>query len=257
MKVVLFAGGLGSRMREETEFRPKPMTEIGGKPVLWHIMKIFAHYGHKEFVICAGYKAQIIKDYFFRFSEHTSDFTVSLNGSTPPVFHNVEQGMDWTVTVVDTGLETQTGGRLAQVQKFLGDAPFFCTYGDGVAPVDIAQLLEHHRESGKAATMTVTRPPSRFGVVETSFDGSVTSFREKPTVEDLVNIGFFVFTQAIFRGLEPDTALEQAPLKRLAAEGQLASFEHNGFWQPMDTYREYQELNGLWRTGQAPWKIWC
>ena len=257
MKVVLFAGGLGSRMREETEFRPKPMTEIGSRPVLWHIMKIFAHYGHNEFVICAGYKAQMIKQFFLDYSAHTSDFTVGLDGSNSPVFHASHGEKDWTVTVVDTGLETQTGGRLAQVRPYLGDAPFLCTYGDGIAPVDLDRLLQHHKRSGKAASMTVTRPSSRFGVVETDADGTVTSFREKPTSDDLVNIGFFVFNDQIFRGLNRDTVLEEDPLKRLAAEGQLSSFEHDGFWKPMDTFREYQELNGLWNNGNAPWKIWA
>lgn len=243
-------------MREETEFRPKPMTEIGGRPVLWHIMKIFAHYGHKEFVICAGYKAEMIKQFFLDYAAHTSDFTVALDNASPPVFHNIHGEMDWSVTVVDTGLETQTGGRLAQVQKYVGDEPFFCTYGDGVAPVEIGKLLQHHQKSGKLATMTVARPSSRFGVVETDGEGSVTSFREKPTVDDIVNIGFFVFTKSIFRDLQPETVLEQSPLKRLATEGELSSFEHTGFWQPMDTFREYQDLNNLWNGGHAPWKIW-
>ena len=256
MKVVIFAGGLGSRMREETEFRPKPMTEIGGKPVLWHIMKGFAHYGHTDFIICAGYKGHMIKEYFLNYARHSLDFTTKLGDSDSTMFHGSNAEASWSVTVADTGLSAQTGGRLARVEKYLDGEEFLCTYGDGVAPVQIDRLISHHKASGKAASITVTRPDSRFGVVELDSAGLVSSFREKPRNQDLVNIGFFVFGPEIFGGLKEDTVLEQEPLQQLAQSGNLSAFQHEGFWQPMDTFREFQELNTLWDGGQAPWKTW-
>lgn len=256
MKVVIFAGGLGTRMREETEFKPKPMIEIGGRPVLWHIMKGFAFHGHTDFVICAGYKSHLIKDYFFNYALYARDFTTKLGDRDSTVFHGEHQEAKWTVTVADTGLDTQTGGRLARVRAHLGEDTFLCTYGDGVAPVDINSLLQRHYRHGRPATMTVARQANRFGVVELGADGAVTSFKEKPKTNDLINIGFFVFGPEIFRGLQNQTVLEREPLQALASAGKLTAHEHDGFWEPMDTYREFQHLNNLWEQGEAPWKIW-
>jgi len=255
MKVVLLAGGLGTRMREETEFRPKPMVQIGGMPVLWHIMKGFASHGHKDFVVCAGYQGEMIKDYFFNYASKTLDFTVRLGDKNSAVFHGSHDEFDWTVTVADTGQETPTGGRIKQIRKFVEGESFFCTYGDGLAPVDLDSLLETHQKSGKVATMTVAKPDSRFGIVSVE-EGVVVGFREKPQIESLVNVGFFVFEPEIFEFLSDSVFLEQEPLTNLAKARGLGSFEHKGFWQPMDTYREYQQLNKLWASGDAPWRTW-
>lgn len=243
-------------MREETEFRPKPMIEIGGRPVLWHIMKGFAHYGHTDFIICAGYKSHMIKDYFFNYALYSRDFTTKLGDRDSTVFHGEHQEANWTVTVADTGFDTQTGGRLARVRAHLGEDLFLCAYGDGVAPVDINSLLERHHSHDQPATMTVARQANRFGVVELGAGGAVTSFKEKPKTNDLINIGFFVFGPEIFSGLDDHTVLEQKPLQALASAGKLTAYEHDGFWEPMDTYREFQHLNGLWERGEAPWKVW-
>jgi len=232
------------------------MTEIGGKPVLWHIMKGFAHYGHTDFIICAGYKGHMIKEYFRNYAIHESDFTTKLGDSDSTVFHGELEETAWSVTVADTGLNTQTGGRLSRVRKYVGEEAFFCTYGDGVAPVNIDKLLSQHNSLGKPATITVTRPASRFGVVETDDSGLVSSFKEKPVTEDYINIGFFVFEKEIFADLRDETVLEEEPLRGLAETRSLTAHEHEGFWQPMDTYREFQDLNALWDQGVAPWKIW-
>ena len=256
MKVVIFAGGLGTRMREETEFRPKPMIEIGGRPVLWHIMKVYAKFGFNEFVVCAGYKSHVIKGFFQDYASHSQDFTTTLGDSDSTVFHgeNGEQG--WKVTVADTGPTTQTGGRLLKVQQYIGDETFMCTYGDGIAPVNLPELLDTHERSKKLATMTVTRQHSRFGVVQMDSEGIVSSFREKPLVKDLISIGFFVFEPGIFQLLGEDSVLENEPLQNLAHSKDLAAYRHDGFWQPMDTYREFIDLNALWEADKAPWKIW-
>lgn len=243
-------------MREETEFRPKPMAEIGGKPILWHIMKTFSSYGHTEFVICAGYKGHMIKEYFANFALHSKDFTTKLGSSEATVFHGESEESEWRVTVSDTGLHTQTGGRLGRVRRYVDEETFFCTYGDGVAPVKIDKLLQHHKLAGLRATMTVTRPSSRFGVVEIADGDVATGFLEKPMSRDFVNMGYFVFDSTIFDGLQDETALEKEPLERLATARQLSVFRHEGFWQPMDTFREFQNLNSLWDSGEAPWKQW-
>jgi glucose-1-phosphate cytidylyltransferase len=256
MKVVLLAGGLGTRMREETEFRPKPMVEIGGKPVLWHIMKIYASYGHTDFVICAGYKGDQIKQYFYNYAASNMDFTVQLGNQDSAVFHGSHDEFGWTVTVADTGLETPTGGRIHKVRQFVEDETFMCTYGDGIANVDLGALVERHRLSRAPATITVTKPQGRFGVVQLTPDRSVAGFLEKPTVADPVNIGYFVFEPKVFDFLAEDSVLEQEPLTELASGGLLSAYEHGGFWLPMDTYREYQILNAFWDSGVAPWKSW-
>lgn len=257
MKAVLLAGGLGTRMREETEFRPKPMVEIGGKPVLWHIMKIYAQHGISEFVICAGYKGNVIKNYFYNYAPENLDFTVRLGSHDEIVYHGSHEEFDWTVTVVDTGAETMTGGRIRRIERFVDGQPFLCTYGDGIANVDIADTIKFHGVQGKIATMTTTRPTSRFGVVDMNTEGSVSQFREKPRVDDWVNIGYFVFEPEIFDYLTDDsTVLEQQPLHSLADASQIAAYKHEGFWQPMDTQREAQQLNAIWDSGTAPWRTW-
>ena len=257
MKAVLLAGGLGTRMREETEFRPKPMVEVGGKPILWHIMKIYAAAGVTDFVICAGYKGDVIKNYFYNYGPANMDFTVKLGHHDDIVYHGNHDEFNWTVTVADTGPKTMTGGRIKRIQKYVGDEPFFCTYGDGVADVDIEKLLEHHKLQGKLATMTTTKPTSRFGVVDIEKNGTIGSFREKPKVDDWINIGYFVFEPEIFDQIDGDsTVLEEEPLHRLASRREISAFPHEGFWQPMDTYREAQMLNDLWDKCEAPWKKW-
>jgi glucose-1-phosphate cytidylyltransferase len=256
MKAVLLAGGLGTRMREETEFRPKPMVEIGGKPVLWHIMKVLSAQGIKEFIICAGYKGEQIKNYFFNYKLESMDFTVNLGDHSKTVFHGSHSESDWKVTVVDTGPRTNTGGRLVAVQKYLDHEPFLVTYGDGIADVSLASLLEFHKNQKTIATMTTARPTSRFGVVEISPEQTVTKFREKPILEDWVNIGYFIFESQIFDYLDENSVLEEQPLAALSEDSNLSAFRHHGFWQPMDTYREAVALNEIWGEGEAPWKIW-
>lgn len=243
-------------MREETEFRPKPMVEIGGKPVLWHIMKIYASFGHTDFVICAGYKGDQIKQYFYNYAASNMDFTVTLGNHDPAVFHGSHDEFGWTVTVADTGMETPTGGRIKSIEPFVDGETFMCTYGDGIANVDLDKLLQTHRASNKTATMTVAKPQSRFGVVQLAGDMTVRGFLEKPTVADPVNIGFFVFEPSLFSILGERSVLEQDPLTNLSASGQLVAHQHEGYWQPMDTYREYLILNELWQNQVAPWKSW-
>jgi glucose-1-phosphate cytidylyltransferase len=256
MKAVILAGGLGTRLREETEFRPKPMVEVGGKPILWHIMKLFAHHSIVEFVVPIGYRGDVIRDYFLNYEARTNDFTIRLGRTHEIEYHNRHLESDWLVTVVDTGAETPTGGRVARVRKYVEGERFLATYGDGLADVDIGKLLAFHESHGRLATMTTVKPLTRFGVVEADPDGTVAHFREKPQTEDSVNAGFFVFEPGVFDYLTDDTALEREPLEALARDRQLAAFPHDGFWQPMDTYREFTMLNELWSKGSAPWKVW-
>ena len=254
MKVVLLAGGLGTRMREETEYKPKPMVEIGDRPVLWHLMKIFANQGLNQFVVCTGYRGEVIKDYFFNYQARVNDFTVNLNQPEDRIIHGTHNE-DWTITVADTGSHTQTGGRVKRVAKYI-DGRFVVTYGDGLADVDLRKLLLFHETHGKLATVTTVRPLSRFGVMDIEDDGQVLKFREKPLTEDYINVGFFVFEPEVLQYLDLDCVLEQEPLEELARRKQLMAYRHEGFWQPMDTYREYTMLNDLWNSGQAPWKVW-
>ena len=257
MKAVLLAGGLGTRMREETEYRPKPMVEVGGRPVLWHIMKVLGQQNIKDFVVCTGYKSDMIKNYFINYAAMNSDFTTTLGDHAKTVYHSAHEEADWSVTVADTGANTMTGGRIKRVQQYVGNETFFATYGDGIADVDIAALLAFHKSHGRIATMTAVQPTSRFGVLELEEDGVVGQFKEKPQVDGWINIGYFIFEPEIFDYLEGDeTVLEQAPLHRLAEEGQIAAFRHEGFWQPMDTYREALMLNEMWDEGKAPWRTW-
>jgi glucose-1-phosphate cytidylyltransferase len=252
----LLAGGLGTRLREETEFRPKPMVPVGGKPILWHIMKNFSWYAFNDFVVCAGYRGEVIRQFFRDFETMNSDFTVQIGSKTEIKSHGKLEESGWVVTIADTGQETMTGGRLFKVKDYVGDETFICTYGDGLADVDISQLLKFHKSHGKIATVTTVRPISRFGVLDLKEDGTVERFREKPQADGWINAGFFVFEPAIFNYLNQDSVLETAPLSTLAAEGQLVAFKHEGFWQPMDTFRELTILNEMWDSNSAPWKVW-
>jgi glucose-1-phosphate cytidylyltransferase len=257
MKAVLLAGGLGTRMREETEFRPKPMVEIGGRPVLWHIMKVLGQQDITDFVVCTGYKSEFIKNYFTNYGEVNSDFTLTLGDKSSIEYHGSHDESDWTVTVADTGANTMTGGRIKRIQKYVDGETFLCTYGDGIADIDIEALLAFHKSHGKIATMTAVQPSSRFGVLDLDEAGSIDRFKEKPQVEGWINIGYFIFEPEIFDYLGDDTTvLEQSPLHRLAEEGQISAYRHTGFWEPMDTYREALMLNEMWETGAAPWRTW-
>lgn len=256
MKVMLLAGGLGTRLREETEYRPKPMVEVGGKPILWHIMKNFANQGHSEFIVCTGYRGEVIKDYFLNYEARNNDFTVTLGENSNVEYHGRHAEGSWKVTVVDTGAETMTGGRVKRAGVYAGNQRFMVTYGDGLADVDIGSLLKFHESHGKLATVTTVRPLSRFGVMDLATDGKVLRFREKPLTDDYVNAGFFVFEAKVLDYLDENCVLEQAPLEALARDGQLVGFRHEGFWQPMDTYREFTMLNDMWAAGNAPWKTW-
>ncbi len=256
MKCVILAGGLGTRLAEETVRIPKPMVEIGGRPILWHIMKIYGAYGINDFVICLGYRGYVIKEYFANYFMHMSDITVDLSKGSMEVIRNTSE--PWRVTLIDTGQNSMTGGRLARVMPLVaGDDAFCLTYGDGVGDIDIAGSIAFHRAQGKLATVTAVPPPRRFGQLR--LEGSaVADFSEKPVGDGgLINGGFFVLSPKVGRYLEgDDTIWEQAPLRNLAAEGQLSAWEHKGFWQPMDTVRERQELEEHWASGKAPWKVW-
>lgn len=257
MKVVILCGGLGTRLREETEFRPKPLVEVGGRPILWHIMKLYAHHGFRDFVLCLGYRGQMIKEYFLNYEAMNNDFTICLGRQNHVTYHDEHKEQDFHVTLADTGLETMTGGRLKLIEKYVEGDTFMVTYGDGVADVDIRAVVRFHRAHGKLATVTTVRPISRFGVLEVGEVGEVTSFAEKPQLDGWVSAGFFVFDRKFFDYLEGgDCFFERAPLERLAGEGQLMAYRHEGFFFAMDTYREYEYLNQLWSGGDAPWKVW-
>jgi glucose-1-phosphate cytidylyltransferase len=256
MKVVILAGGLGTRLSEETTVRPKPMAEIGEKPMLWHIMKIYSAHGFHDFVICAGYKGYMIKEYFHNYWLHNADVTFDMRTRAAHV--KADSTEPWSVTVVDTGAETMTGGRVKRVQPYLDGEPFLLTYGDGVADVDVTALVEFHQASGREATLTAVQPLGRFGALELDDGGAVARFREKPLGDgDWINGGFFVMEPSIFDRLADDsTVLEQEPLASLASDGELGAYRHAGFWQPMDTLRDKRVLEELWDSGTAPWKVW-
>lgn len=260
MKVVILCGGKGTRLREETEFRPKPMLPIGNRPILWHIMKTYAHYGHKEFILCLGYKGDMIRDYFRNYLWHTCDATLVLGRRPSVKFRNKHDEEDWKVTLADTGENSMTAFRVRQIEKYLGtDKQFLLTYGDGVGDIDIPASIKQHERSRKICTMTAVHPPGRFGELGLDTESAVRGFNEKPQTEGgYINGGFMVCSRKLFAYLpdDPDMMLEQEPMKRLTSEGQLAAFKHEGFWQPMDTFQEYSLLNRLWDAQQAPWKIW-
>lgn len=260
MQAVILCGGLGTRLREETEYRPKAMVEVGGRPILWHIMRWYARFGVREFVLCLGYKGSLIKDYFLSYHAQVSDFTVDLSGRTPIAFHASGGPVeDWRVTCVDTGLDAMTGARLRKVLRFLRGDQFFLTYGDGLADVDLDALLAFHRRHGRAATLTAVVPGGRFGELALGPGDAVRSFSEKPEKgRAYINGGFFVFDTRRIAAYLPegdDLVLEREPLERLAAHGELMAFRHEGFWQCMDTYREWKILEDLWRAGGAPWAV--
>jgi glucose-1-phosphate cytidylyltransferase len=242
-------------MREETEYKPKPMVEIGGRPVLWHLMKSFSHFGLNEFVVCTGYRGDVIKDYFLNYDARMNDFTAHLGPASRIEMHGIHNEVELRVTVADTGSNTMTGGRVKRIQKYV-EGRFIVTYGDGLADVDITKLLKFHESHGKLATVTTVRPLSRFGVMDLDATGKVERFREKPQTDDYVNAGFFVFESEVFDYLDEDCVLEQAPLEKLVSLGELMAYRHEGFWQPMDTYREFVMLNEIWDSGNAPWKVW-
>ena len=255
MKAVILAGGLGTRISEESGVRPKPMVEIGGRPVLWHILKIYSAYGINDFVICLGYKGYLIKEYFANYFLHMSDVTFDMAQNRMRVHH--QHAEPWQVTLVDTGEATQTGGRLKQVRSYLGDDDFCFTYGDGLSSVNVTELVQFHRRNGTIATLTATQPPGRFGSLDVH-GTLITTFEEKPRGDgSLINGGFFVLSTRVFDYIDgDDTVWERGPLERLARERQLSAFVHDGFWQPMDTMRDKNLLESLWQAGKAPWKVW-
>ncbi len=258
MKVIILCGGLGTRLREETEYRPKPMVPVGGRPILWHIMKSYAQHGHKDFILCLGYKGEVIKDYFRNYLWNTSDVTLTLGRHPQIRYHNTHDEEDWTVTLLETGQETQTGGRLRRALAHVADDDFLFTYGDGLTNSDISASVAFHRGHGAIATLTAVRPSGRFG--ELAMDGqTITAFKEKPEQETAyISGGFMVLNRKVVQYLdEGDSCIfERGPMERLAAEGQLKAYVHDGFWQCMDTYREQQLLDKMWSTGKAPWKVW-
>lgn len=257
MKVVLLAGGFGTRLSEETVNIPKPMVRIGDKPILWHIMKTYSSYGYNEFIICLGYKGYVIKEWFANYFLHTSDVTIDIQNNQMQIHNNKAE--PWKVTLVETGLNTMTGGRLLRVQSYLDNKPFMLTYGDGVSDINIRDLVEHHQKSGKLLTVTAHKPQGKFGSLDLDVKGNVRSFSEKPAGDGMwINAGYFVCQPEVFDYLDQgdQTVLERAPLEKIAQEGRMTSFRHEGFWKPMDTLRDNVELNQLWDKDQAPWKNW-
>lgn len=257
MKAVILAGGFGTRISEESEFKPKPMIEIGGMPILWHIMKGYSVYGVKEFIICAGYKQHVIKEWFSDYFLHTSDITFDFENGNKIIVHE-QHSENWRVTVVDTGLNTMTGGRVKRIQKYVGDEPFYLTYGDAVSDVNINDLTEYHLKHGKCVTITAINISQQKGVLDIDADNNILSFREKEDLDGaIINGGFMVCNPEIFNYIDGDNiVLEQEPMRRLAAERELKSYYHRGFWQCMDTKREKDKLEELWANGKAPWKTW-
>jgi glucose-1-phosphate cytidylyltransferase len=258
MKVVILCGGRGTRLREETEYRPKPMVQVGGRPILWHIMKIYAHHGFKDFIICLGYKGDMIKEYFLNYEAMNNDFTIPLGSYNNIQIHSNHQERDWRVTLADTGEEAQTGARVKKIENYIDGDLFMLTYGDGVANINIKDLVEYHKSHGKIGTMTGVHPSSRFGELVIK-DNKIEVFNEKPQVtEGLINGGFFVFNKTFLKYLQEDDNcyLEKEPLENLAVEGELMVYPHESFWQCVDTYRELELLNDVWKSRNPPWKVW-
>jgi glucose-1-phosphate cytidylyltransferase len=257
MKVVILCGGFGTRISEESHLKPKPMIEVGEHPILWHIMKTYSHYGFNDFVLCLGYRGYYIKEYFNNYFLHQSDITYDFKHQDQKIIHN-NQAEPWTVTLVDTGPETQTGGRVKRIKPYVGNEPFLLTYGDGVADINISELVEFHNSHGKIATITTVLPLGRFGILDLDDNGFVMGFHEKPKEDgSWINAGFFVMQPEIFKYIEGDrSSLEGMPLTNLAQERQLVAFRHTKFWYPMDTLRDKVHLDNLWKSGNAPWKVW-
>jgi len=257
MKVLLLAGGFGSRLGEETVLKPKPMVEIGGKPILWHIMKTYSHYGYNEFVILLGYKGYYIKEYFANYFLHQNDVTIDLRNNSMEIHNN--RAEPWKVTLLDTGLNTLTGGRVKRAQEIIGDEPFMLTYGDGVSDINIESLMTFHKEHGKAITMTAVMPEGRFGALDIQDDNCISSFKEKPKGDGAwINGGFFVCEPKVFDYIKKgdSTIFERNPLEDLAKDNEMFAYKHNGFWRPMDTMRDKELLIKLWESNKAPWKVW-
>jgi len=256
LKVVILAGGFGSRLSEETDLKPKPMIEIGEKPILWHIMKIYSHYGFNEFIICLGYKAYMIKEYFANYFIHSSDVTIDLSKNKVEVLGSKAE--PWKVTLIDTGLNTMTGGRIKRIQKYIGNETFMLTYGDGIMDVNLKELLEFHKEKANYATVTATQPYARFGALDLDNNHNVLSFHEKPTGDGVwVNGGFFILEPEVFKYIKDDQSIwEREALEKLSEEKKLNAYKHTGFWKCMDTLRDKRELEQLWQAGKAPWKTW-
>jgi glucose-1-phosphate cytidylyltransferase len=257
MKVVILCGGQGTRLREETEYRPKPLVDVGGRPILWHIMKLYAHHGFRDFVLCLGYRGHMIKEYFLNYEAMNNDFTVCLGQLNRITYHQAHEEQDFRVTLADTGLETMTGGRVKRAARYLDEDTFMVTYGDSVSDVSLCELLDFHRSHGKLATITAVHPVSRFGILEVGEQARVATFSEKPVGDGWINAGFMVFQRGVLDLLSGDDCiLEREPFERLAREGQLMAYRHHGFYFAMDTYREYKAINDIWAGGNAPWKVW-
>ncbi|GAB4517669.1 MAG: glucose-1-phosphate cytidylyltransferase [Anaerolineae bacterium] len=258
MKIVILCGGKGTRLQEETEYRPKPLVPIGGKPILWHIMKNFAHHGYTDFVLCLGYRGNMIKEYFLNYEAMNNDFTINLGQSNGITYHSAHQEQDYRVTLAETGLESMTGWRVKQIEKYIDGDTFMVTYGDGLSDIDIEKLVAFHHAHGKLATVTSVRPISRYGTLKLDEAGVVNQFIEKPQLNDWISAGFFVFNRQVFEFIDPDPlmTLEKEPLERLSEQGQLVAYQHDGFFYGMDTYKEHLYLNELWDQGSAPWKVW-
>jgi glucose-1-phosphate cytidylyltransferase len=257
MKVVILCGGQGTRLREETEFRPKPLVDVGGRPILWHIMKTYAHFGFRDFVLCLGYRGNMIKEYFLNYEAMNNDFTICLGKSSGIHFNGAHHEQDFRVTLADTGQNTMTGGRISRVKRYVEGDLFMVTYGDGVCDVDLRRVVDFHQSHGKLATVTSVRPISRFGTLDLGTNDNVNHFAEKPVADGWISAGYFVFNAGLFDYLDGDDCiLERTPLERLAAEGELMAYRHDGFFFAMDTYREYALLNDMWQNGNAPWKVW-
>lgn len=257
MKVLLLAGGFGTRLSEETDMRPKPMVEIGGKPILWHIMKIYSHYGFNDFVVLLGYKGYYIKEYFANYFLHQNDITIDLKNNNMEILHNASE--PWKVTLIDTGLNSMTGSRIKKAKQYVGGEPFMLTYGDGVSDINIDKLVAFHKSHGKAITMTSVQPEGRFGALNIQNDFQVTHFKEKPKGDGgWINGGFFICEPKIFDYIDDgeDIVFEQAPLQDLASNGEIFTYKHHGFWKPMDSLKDKNDLNKLWENGEAPWKVW-
>jgi glucose-1-phosphate cytidylyltransferase len=257
MKTIILCGGLGTRLREETEYRPKPLVEIGGRPILWHIMKLYAHQGFRDFVLALGYRGYMIKEYFLNYEAMNNDFTIHLGRESSIEYQGEHAEQDFNVTLAETGIDTMTGGRVKAAAAYVENERFMVTYGDGVADVDVQALVAFHASHGKLATVTTARLPSRWGTIDVGDDGAVRDFAEKPRAESWASVGFFVFERAVLDYIDSaETSLEREPLERLAAKGELMAFRHDGFFFAMDTYREYAYLNELWASGEAAWKVW-
>jgi glucose-1-phosphate cytidylyltransferase len=257
--VIVLCGGQGTRLREETEYRPKPLVDIGGRPILWHIMKLCAHYGLREFILCLGYRGNMIKEYFLNYEAMNNDFTICLGRKNQVKYHNAHEEQDFNVTLAETGVDTMTGSRVKHVEPYIRDRKtFMVTYGDGVGDLDVSRLIKFHESHGRLATVTTVRPTSRFGVLDLDDKGRVVDFAEKPQLNGWTSAGFFLFNRKVFDYLssESNCILEREPLEKLTKEGQLMAYRHEGFFHAMDTYREYLYLNDLWNNGRAPWAMW-